>query len=452
MRRIVAALIVLALFAGVAAAGWWYLSTDASGRADVLTKLESAMTKLRLGRTQEPTTVVASGFIEADEVGVSSELGGRVVALGVGEGASVTEGQVLVQLDDGLLRAEMEAALADVALAKATLAQVKAGPRQEAVNYGQAVVEQARAAESAALIAWQDAQAMVEDPQDLKLALLVARGQLRVIAWQQRQAQALADSGQAARGLADQVVDLLDLPEPYTPIARLDAARDQQADATFQSWTAWTRLAQTVASREGMQDQVAQLERQVASPLELEAVADAAGGQYEMAGAAVGAAQAQLDGLRLGATPEQIAASEAQVEVARAALQTLQVQLDKLVLRAPITGTVLESAIHVGEVAIPGARLLTLADPGRLVLTMYVPEDWLSSVQVGYRVPVRVDAYPGRVFEGVVRSIADRAEYAPKDVQTRQERANMVFAVRVDLENADQALKPGMPADVELSR
>ncbi len=154
--------------------------------------------------------------------------------------------------------------------------------------------------------------------------------------------------------------------------------------------------------------------------------------------------------MSMGATPEQIAAVEAQVEIARAALEALQVQTDKFTLRAPISGLVLERPVHVGEVALPGAPLTTLADLDSVTLTVYVPEDQLGRVQIGQPVSVTVDAYPSRTFRGIVMSVASQAEFTPKNVQTREERVNMVFGVKVSLANPDHALKPGMPADAIL--
>ena len=103
--------------------------------------------------------------------------------------------------------------------------------------------------------------------------------------------------------------------------------------------------------------------------------------------------------------------------------------------------------MQVGEVAIPGAPLLTIADLDNLVLTVYVAEDQLGRVGPGQLVSVAVDAYPGRVFQGTVRYVAGEAEFTPRNIQTHEERVNMVFAVEIDLPNADHALKPGMPAD-----
>ena len=135
----------------------------------------------------------------------------------------------------------------------------------------------------------------------------------------------------------------------------------------------------------GAERYLAELYRQEANPLDLQAQVNAAKAQYEVASAAVELAQAQVEGLKIGATPEQIAAADAQVEVARSALVALRVHLGKLALEAPISGLVLERPVHVGEVAMPGAPLLTVADLDNLSLTIYVPEDQLGKVGSGSR-------------------------------------------------------------------
>jgi multidrug resistance efflux pump len=101
----------------------------------------------------------------------------------------------------------------------------------------------------------------------------------------------------------------------------------------------------------------------------------------------------------------------------------------------------------VGEVALAGATLLTIANLDEVELTIYIPEDELNRVYLGQEVGVQVDSFPGRVFSGTVSYISQQAEFTPKNVQTEKERVNMVFAVRVRLPNSEHLLKPGMPAD-----
>ncbi|MBX6394898.1 MAG: HlyD family efflux transporter periplasmic adaptor subunit, partial [Alicyclobacillaceae bacterium] len=94
--------------------------------------------------------------------------------------------------------------------------------------------------------------------------------------------------------------------------------------------------------------------------------------------------------------------------------------------------------------------LYTLLKKGELKVVIYVPEGELGRVHIGQGAQIRVDAYPGRTFRGKVATIADRAEFTPKNVQTSDERTKMVFAVTVQITEGLDVLKPGMPADVTL--
>jgi multidrug efflux pump subunit AcrA (membrane-fusion protein) len=467
MKRAIIIGAVLLVIGAATAGGWWYVNQNPEVWFMAQDEFERAVDELGLEPEEPPPGIVASGFIEADEASVTTELGGRIVALHADEGDRVAEGDVLVELDDSLLLAQIEMAEADLAVAEATLAQVKAGVRQETLDYAEAQAAQAEAAQHAALVAWEDAQAMLENPQELELAITAARAQLGVLDYQVQQAQAMANSAQAGRDLVDQIVRDLEEFEPFElriqvapgvavkkwvklPQNALPDARYEQAVAAYQSWAAWTGAEQADVARKGAESYLAELYRQKADPLDLQAQVNAAQAQYEVASAAVELAQAQVEGLQIGATAEQIAAVEAQVEMARSALHTLKVQLKKLTLESPISGLVLERPVPVGEVAVPGAPLMTLADLDRVTLTVYVPEDQLGQVQLGQPVSVTVDAYPDRVFTGTVTFIASQAEFTPKNVQTKEERVNMVFAVKVKLPNPDHALKPGMPADAVL--
>jgi multidrug efflux pump subunit AcrA (membrane-fusion protein) len=120
-------------------------------------------------------------------------------------------------------------------------------------------------------------------------------------------------------------------------------------------------------------------------------------------------------------------------------------------IRSPINGVLLTRAIEPGEITTAGSTLLVVGQLETLTLTVYVPEERYGQVQLGQAYPVSVDSFPGRTFEGRVTRIADQAEFTPRNVQTVQGRKNTVYAVRLTLDNPDQALKPGMPADVRLA-
>jgi len=131
--------------------------------------------------------------------------------------------------------------------------------------------------------------------------------------------------------------------------------------------------------------------------------------------------------------------------------QQLAIQTEKYQLRSPVTGVVTRVPLHTGEVVGPGQTVAAVADLRTLDMTAYVLEHDLGSVRVGQEVAVTADPFPGRSFYGVVTSTNQRAEFTPRNVQTQRDRLNLVFGVKIRVDNPDGALKPGMPADITFS-
>lgn len=137
-----------------------------------------------------------------------------------------------------------------------------------------------------------------------------------------------------------------------------------------------------------------------------------------------------------------------QVLQAQEALAEAQTLVQDLRIKSPIDGVVLTRTVELGEEVQPGSTLFTLVDPDRLYLKVYIPEPQIGKVALGQEARVYVDAYPGRAFPARVTRIASQAEFTPKNVETREERVKLVFAVELSLlENPGAVLKPGMPAD-----
>ncbi len=136
-----------------------------------------------------------------------------------------------------------------------------------------------------------------------------------------------------------------------------------------------------------------------------------------------------------------------QTTVDAAQQQIVQAQVSRLELHAPLSGTVQKRIAHRGEVVAPGTPILTVADPAELKLTLYVVEAEMGRVFVGQRVSVHADGSGDRSFGGTVRTIATRAEFTPRNVQTQKDRHNLVFGVTVRVPNPDGALKAGLPVD-----
>lgn len=163
--------------------------------------------------------------------------------------------------------------------------------------------------------------------------------------------------------------------------------------------------------------------------------------------AALKRAQEMYSELLEGTRKEELAVDRSMVRAAQQDLDMSSIRLSYTTLRAPFTGVVLVREAELGEVVSPGAPVVTLADLDHIWLRVYLPETDLGKVRWGQEVQIRTDTYPGKVYHGRVSVIASDAEFTPKSVQTEQERVTLVYRLKIDVENPNYELKPGMPAD-----
>ena len=117
---------------------------------------------------------------------------------------------------------------------------------------------------------------------------------------------------------------------------------------------------------------------------------------------------------------------------------------------SPVAGTVLYTYFEAGEMVAPGARLATVADLSRVWAVLYVAEPLLAKLKPGMKVKGRLPELKGRVFEGRLAHIREKAEFTPKNVQTREERTRLVYGIKVEFDNPDRILKPGMTVEAAL--
>ncbi|HUG42516.1 MAG TPA: HlyD family efflux transporter periplasmic adaptor subunit [Longimicrobiales bacterium] len=178
---------------------------------------------------------------------------------------------------------------------------------------------------------------------------------------------------------------------------------------------------------------------------------DKAGTAYAVAEAALDQAREQLGVLETGPRPERVAAQRANVAAAEAAVRQAEALVDQALIRAPFTGRVTIRHREAGETVQPGQPVVTLMDPDDRWVRIYIPEDRIGAVSVGQSATIRSDTYPDRSFEGRVVHVAREAEFTPRNVQTREERVKLVYAVRIAISgDPELVLKPGVPADVRL--
>ena len=168
---------------------------------------------------------------------------------------------------------------------------------------------------------------------------------------------------------------------------------------------------------------------------------DQAERDYRVLGAQIDAARAQRRSVGLEAASSDARVAQVRDRIARSSVVN------------PTAGTVLVTYARAGEVVQAGQPLYRIADLDTLELRVYVAEPQLASLRLGQAVQVRVDDGPDarRTLQGTVTWVSPKAEFTPTPVQTRDERADLVYAVKVRVPNADGALKIGMPADVALA-
>ena len=178
------------------------------------------------------------------------------------------------------------------------------------------------------------------------------------------------------------------------------------------------------------------------------------------------ATQKQLDDIngQIEVLQKQLSASESTLQkssqniTAQSSSMDIQIEqiedrLKKSIITSPITGTVLNKYAEEGELANMGTPLFKIADINNMILRVYVTNDQLSNIKLNNKVQVIVnnskDSDSNRVYEGTVTWISDKSEFTPKTIQTKNERANLVYAMKVSVKN-DGYLKIGMYGEVKL--
>ena len=445
-------IIILALIGG---AGYWYFSQNPQA-------WQQAMTDFGLEANPAAEKLTASGFIEANEVAISAEVSGRITELGADQGDTVSAGQVMARLDTALLDAQAAQAEAQIALAEAQLAQIKAGVPAEQIAVAETAVDVAQATADAAQQAIADAELLRDNPQQLDAQIDAAYSQIALLDLQIKQAEIIQNAVMLREQLAKQIWEQTEagfdwhitIPGIGTKSGHKDFGDGEKYNAskewnlaTMDVWQASVNLENAKTARRSAVNKLNTLLALKENPLQANAQVTQAQADYQTKLAAVDVARATVKQVKAGAPESKIAVLKANLSQAQARLDTVAAQREKFSLIAPTDGVVVNRPVHLGEVALPGVTLFTIADLNTVKLTVYVPESKYGQLQLGQQVSVTVDTFPDQTFSGTVDFISDEAEFTPKNVQTQEERVNLVYAVKITLPNPDGKLKPGMPAD-----
>ncbi|MEO6953952.1 MAG: HlyD family efflux transporter periplasmic adaptor subunit [Polyangia bacterium] len=354
----------------------------------------------RVWQTRQPYEW--SGTVEARTIEVGSRTGGRIKDIFKHEGDPVAAGEPILALEHGDLDAQRLMAQAALDQARANLAKLTAGARPEEIDAARARATTAEALFDQARVGTRSEQVNAAAARLRSAQVAVDKGQLDA----NRQHQ-LATSGAASRADVDNADIAL-----RAAIANRDAANDQLSELKN-------------GSRKEELEQAAGREREARANLKLTVA---------------------------GTRVEDLEAARAQVDAAQGKLDQVKVMIDELVIKAPRAARVESLDLRPGDILAPNASAATLLEPDQLYVRIYVPETLLGHIKVGQTVPVSVDSFANKSYEGVVEHINGVGEYSPRNLQTADERADQVFATRVGLHDGQNELRAGMAAFIRVPK
>lgn len=161
--------------------------------------------------------------------------------------------------------------------------------------------------------------------------------------------------------------------------------------------------------------------------------------------ARLGAQKQTLARLHAGSRPEEIEAARARVASLDARIALFQQQIEDATVTSLADGVLTSRVAEPGEQLQPGSPICVITKLSEAWLTVYVTDLDLARIRIGQEATVTTDG--GQTRKGRLTYIASKAEFTPKNVQTRDERIKLVYRVKVGLDNADGFFKPGMPAE-----
>jgi len=422
----------------------------------------SACSVFQSGNPQ--TDLSASGVVAGTNVGVATEISGKVIEVSAAEGDSVKAGDILFKLDCSLLQAQRDQAQAAADLANAAVMAASAGKASAQAQYNltrQGVDQQqtpnrtntwnTSAESSFTLPNWYFQQDELVGAAQAELAaaqkaLEIEKANLQselkkasnadFIAVEQRLAQAQvayqvailtdaqAQSASENSDLKKAAQTALDSANNALNSAQSDYERMLTTSAAQSVLEARARVAAAQARLDNAQDRLTSLQ--------------------------TGAQSLQLEAAQAGINQAEAAMTQAQSGLAQAnaALKLIDLQIEKCIVRASRDGVISARNLESGEMVAAGGIVMVISQLSPVTLTVYIPEDRYGQIHLGQQASISVDSFPGQTFTGTVQFIASEAEFTPRNVQTASGRKATVYAVKIQVQNKDELLKPGMAADV----
>lgn len=400
-----------------------------------------------------------SGRIEADETDIGAKTGGKIVSISVHEGDLVKSGQLVSEITDDEIPQQLQAAIAQVAVAQQEEIQAKidiqvadSRIREAQVNLKQSKGDTKgrmdQAESNIAVAQGKVAQAQAEVAQ--------AQAQVNSAIAQVTQAQAQKRQAQAALVLAAKNRDRYKslLSQGVINQQQYDQAKATADEAQAALDTNQASIDNTSANVKTAQ--ALQFARQSAVRAAQDQVSANQGGLTQTKATEL---NPEIKNNQLTAFLQQrqqvfarLAAAQAKVKNTRATQSQIQKRLDSLQIVSPINGIVQSRPVEPGAVVASGKTILTLINPQSIYLRGYIPEGEIGKIHVGMTAQVFLDSSPKAPLKATIASIDSKAAFTPENIYFKSDRVRQVFGVRLAIVQTDKILaKPGMPADAEIS-
>lgn len=406
---------------------------------------------LLTGCAAQPREGKFSGVVEATAYDQGFETPGTLAEIPVKEGQSVSKGALLARLDDRAQKAALEQARARLGEAQARLDQARNGPRQTEIEQARARADMARAElEQAANGVTQpelDAARDAAEAARQRYALLQAGSREEDILSAESQVAANQESLRVAKADLARYTRLY--REGAVPLQQLENVRNRTESAESAYEVARQTYRKQLQGPRVQERRSALFDYRSAQARYQTLAQGTRPEQIARARAAVAERKQLVRQLEEGTRPEEVRAAARQVEQAKAQVQTAEVNLAKTKLYATAAGVVTARNLEPGEAVAPGVPVVSLVDLDHPWVYIYIPEPELAQVKLGAKAQVTADSL-SKPLPGEVVRVYEKAEFTPKFIQTERERVNLVFRAKVGVQNPDHALRPGMPADVQL--
>lgn len=370
------------------------------------------VTDTTIVQAESGTFIEASGGVESNLVTISSEVTGSIIEQNVKEGDEIKSGQLISKIKNTNLENQYEQAKINVQIAEKNVALIEDNIENFKVQSDD-LVQQAKSAYLAAEAEYQRVKdgASPEEIQQAEEAVNQAKINFDYIKENLDKSRELLEQEVIPQSEYDEVEKNYKIAETQynTANAKLNQIKSLPTDSSLNA--AKNKMLQAKSG-------------------------------YELAISNGDMELVQLE--------NQLDIAKIQLEQSNKAVEQAKVELEKTVIKAPIDGVVNSLFFDKGEFVSTGKPFAEIYDPNNIEIKAYVSEANIGHVKVGQVVEIFVDSHEGKPFNGKVTKINNEAEFTPKNIQTKEERVNTVFEVKIEVTDSNGIIKPGMPVDVNI--